>query len=402
MSRRRATTPTYREHAPTGRAFSDYYDPVTGEKRTVALGRWNTAASRREHAKLCAETASGRTTNAASLTLNELMSAYLKYAREYYRKDGKPTGEIAPLKTAIKAVRVLYGHCDVSEFGPIALSAVRQSLIDGGLARSTINMQVGRVRRIFRWAVARQLVRPEMLTALSALEPLKKGRCRARETAPVRPVADCVIDAVLTHLPAMIADLVRLQRLTGARPAETCAMRADEIERPETGAWVYKPGRHKTQHIVHVEKLIFIGPRAQTIIAKYLADAGDGGYLFKPARSESARAAERREHRTLPLWPSHASEARQARRRSSGAKARAFRPHYSTAAYRRAIERACLAANVERFSPHQIRHTVGTDIRARFGIEAAKTVLGHSQLSATEVYAERDHELARRVVLEVG
>ena len=41
-------------------------------------------------------------------------------------------------------------------------------------------------------------------------------------------------------------------------------------------------------------------------------------------------------------------------------------------------------------------------IRARYGLEAAQVVFGHAQTNISEVYAEKDANLARRVAAEVG
>ncbi len=37
-----------------------------------------------------------------------------------------------------------------------------------------------------------------------------------------------------------------------------------------------------------------------------------------------------------------------------------------------------------------IRHTAATELRARHGVEAARTILGHSKVETTQIYAERD------------
>ena len=41
-------------------------------------------------------------------------------------------------------------------------------------------------------------------------------------------------------------------------------------------------------------------------------------------------------------------------------------------------------------------------IRQAYGLEAAKAVLGHTDTKITEIYAERDLELAMRVMREIG
>jgi site-specific recombinase XerC len=52
--------------------------------------------------------------------------------------------------------------------------------------------------------------------------------------------------------------------------------------------------------------------------------------------------------------------------------------------------------------PNQLRHTAGTEIRRRFGLEAAQTVLGHSKADVTQVYAERDFAKAANVARLIG
>jgi site-specific recombinase XerC len=49
-----------------------------------------------------------------------------------------------------------------------------------------------------------------------------------------------------------------------------------------------------------------------------------------------------------------------------------------------------------------LRHSAATEIRKQFGLEAAQTVLGHSQANVTQVYAERDWQLAAEVMRKIG
>ena len=65
-----------------------------------------------------------------------------------------------------------------------------------------------------------------------AVDPPAAGAAaEARETAPVLPVDDAVVDATLPHMPAVVADMVRLQRCTGMRPAEVCMIRPCDLDR---------------------------------------------------------------------------------------------------------------------------------------------------------------------------
>jgi site-specific recombinase XerC len=66
------------------------------------------------------------------------------------------------------------------------------------------------------------------------------------------------------------------------------------------------------------------------------------------------------------------------------------------------LRKAAEWRNEHAWNPHQLRHTRATAIRKEFGIEAAQVVLGHADCKVTQVYAERDFELAARVMKEIG
>ena len=70
---------------------------------------------------------------------------------------------------------------------------------------------------------------------------------------------------------------------------------------------------------------------------------------------------------------------------------------YNTSSYRKAIWRACQSAGVPAWSPNQIRHTRLTEIRRTEGLEAAQVTAGHDRADVTQIYAERNSELAREV-----
>ncbi len=58
--------------------------------------------------------------------------------------------------------------------------------------------------------------------------------------------------------------MVRLERLTGARPGEIIQMRPMEINR-SGDVWLYKPETHKTQHHGRA-RIMAIGPQAQKVL----------------------------------------------------------------------------------------------------------------------------------------
>ncbi len=426
MSTRSASQPMYRLYKPKGLAV------VRIDGKDFYLGKHGSPESWERYHRLLAERASspasipvvadaGRNQVIASNpTVAEVVLAFWNHAQTYYRHaDGSPTAEIDNLKHALRPLRLLYGLTHAREFGPMALKNVRQSMIDSGLARTTINHRVGKVVRVFRWAVENELVPASTHHALTAVTGLRKGRTVAPEPNPVRPVADDAVDAIRPFVTRQVWAMIELQRLTGARPGEIVIMRTSDIDR--TGqAWVYRPSRHKTDH--HgIDRQIVLGPKAQVVVEPWLR-ADPDAFLFQPREAVESRNIKRRASRQTPMTPSQ---------RARKLKARPDRPPgscYSKNAYRTAIWRACDRAflhpvlskidraeltpeqkaeliawrKVRRWHPHQLRHTAATAIRARFGLEAAQVILGHSKADVTQVYAERDLAKAHEVMRQIG
>lgn len=91
--------------------------------------------------------------------MNEVLLAFLTHADGHYRRaDGTPTHEIVEYKIVSRAVREVYGHVPAAEFGPLALKAVRERMVAGGLARTLINNRVRRLKHVFKWAAGEELI----------------------------------------------------------------------------------------------------------------------------------------------------------------------------------------------------------------------------------------------------
>src|SRR5581483_6011251 len=148
------------------------------------------------------------------------------------------------------------------------LKAVRDEMIRSGLSRPSVNQRVGVIKRAFKWAVSEELIPGAALESLRAVAGLAKGRTEAPEPEPVRPVPDAWIDAALPFVLPPIAALIRLQRLTGARPGELVILRPCDLD--VTGdVWLYRPASHKTAH--HGKgRAIGIGPRAREVLEPFL------------------------------------------------------------------------------------------------------------------------------------
>jgi len=135
------------------------------------------------------------------------------------------TSEVVNLELALRPLRELYGRTRAAEFGPLQLKAVREVMVGKGWSRRHCNKQVTRIRRMFRWACENNIVRPEVWHGLQAVAGLRWGRTAARETGPIKPVPDAIVDTTLPYLTPTLQAMVQLQRVTGMRPAEVCIIR---------------------------------------------------------------------------------------------------------------------------------------------------------------------------------
>ena len=389
-----ARVPRLCRHKASGQAV------VRLDGRDFYCGPWRSRAAQAEYDRLIAIfLASGRRMpppdgSPLVLTITQLELDYFEHVKVHHRRaDGSQTSEVRNNKMALRTLRRLYGRTQADAFGPLALKALRQDFISQGLSRTTVNSHIGRIKRMFRWAVENERVSPTVLQGLLAVRGLQRGRSEAKETDPVQPVSDAHVEAVLPRLSPQVAAVVRLMHLTGMRVGEAIAVRTGDLDM--TGpVWEYKPSDHKMTYKGR-ERIIPLGPRAQAVIRPYLRAAPEA-FIFCPAEAEAARNAERRANRQSPMTPSQA-----ARKRKRNPE---WKPGHSYAAdvIRRAISRACEDAKIPTWSPHQLRHSAATRLRKEFGIEAAQLVLGHESAAITLVYAERDKARAAEIMQKVG
>ena len=245
MPRLTNALPKYRKHKRSGQAI------VNLSGKDFYLGPHGTKASKLEYDRLIGEwLENGRTlpaSNGETITVEDLMAAYWLYCKSYHVKDGQPTDELASIKIALRDTKKLYGEVTVPEFGPLSLDTVRDSMIARGNSRGYINGNVNRIRRMFKWGVAKQLVEPSVYQAFQALPGLRRGKSAARETDPILPVPDDVIAATIKHAPKVVAAMIQFQLLTGCRPGEVRTIKPCEVDRSHN-VWQYRPGSHKMEH----------------------------------------------------------------------------------------------------------------------------------------------------------
>lgn len=393
--------PAYRLHKARNCAV------VTLGGRDHYLGAYGSAESHEAYARLIAEwNANGKSLitppngqkneqpGAADLTVSELILRYWEFAKGYYIKNGRPTGEADNIRLALVPLRRLYGSTSASTFGPKALVLVRQAMIDADLARKVINGRISRIKRMIRWAAREELIPAGVYHGLLAVEGLQRSRSPARETDPVQTVPDEYIQAVLPILTPQVRAMVQVQELAGMRPQDVRNMRTCDLD-GTSDVWVYTPWTHKTEHHGHTRR-VALGPKAQAILVPFLKPHDPSAYLFTPREAVKAVRLERSRRRKTPRTPSERS------RRLKRNPKRAPGEHYSKTAYETAIAKVCKKAGVPHWCPNQLRHNCATKVRHLYGLDGAAAVLGHRLGTVTEVYAEADLRKAIDIMREIG
>ncbi|MBL6704769.1 MAG: site-specific integrase [Planctomycetaceae bacterium] len=413
----RKKKPGYWHHKPSGQAY------VRLDGKDHYLGEYNSPESRDRYDEIVREWTVNQSADGVTLTVDELALRYLQYARQHYRKNGEETSEVSSIMAALRVVVRAAGRDRARDFGPLKLQAVRTDMIAAGWKRKSINIHIGRIRRMFQWAASQELLPVQTLNALQTVAGLREGRTEAAESIPVQPVSEAAVDAVRPHVSRQVWAMIQLQLVTGMRPGEVTAMRGCDLTMCGP-LWEYSPESHKTQH--HGRKrIIVLGPQAQAIIRQFLK-TDMTAFLFSPAEARAEFDAQRLEKRRSPLTPS------QKARKPKSKPERKPGERYTVASYGSAVRKGCEKAHdmprelrnvstklpaTEReqlqaqarawreqhcWHPHQLRHTAATSIRRTFGIEAAQVVLGHANIATAEIYAEKDRSLAERVMQQLG
>lgn len=442
MPRQKNVQPAYLHHTPTNQAYCRIH-VGNGKRKVVYLGEYGSAKSKTEYRRILAELDAAASPAAViqandigrkaprDLLFSEMYLAFWKHAQQHYRRaDGTKTDQLSEFRQTFRLALELYGSTPAREFGPLALKAVRQKMIEGNVSRSVVNDRCRKLRFVFKWAAGEELVPVSVYQSLACVAGLQKGRTNARETEPRRPVDDALVDVTLPHLNRYVRGLVQFQRLTGCRPGEAMALRRCDIDTSGT-TWLYKPDQHKTAHKGKA-RTVAIGPKAQELLKGYFTD-DPNAYLFNARRAAEEFRAENAANRKTPRYPSH-MQRNEAKRAAS--RKRPPRERYTRTSYLNAVTRACDRAfplpeelarlpgesvarwkkrltseqrkalkrwqREHRWCPYQIRHTFATMIRRKFDLESAQVVLGHERADVTQIYAARNDARAAWIAEQIG
>lgn len=343
----RRPVPAMREHS-SGQACARWREG--GRDRVKYFGAWGSAIAAAEYSRFVAAWAEGSElpTGPEGITVAKLGLRWLAWCESEYTKDGKPTSEVSLVRLVLKPLNEVAGVRPANEFTPKDLKAIQAKLVAEGYVRTTVNSAVQRIVRLFRWGVSEELVRADVWQALTSVRGLKSGR-GAEENSPRTAVPDEHVEAVLNPgmirgEPSTVAAMIRVQRLTGMRPGEVCGLKLVEIDR-SADVWVYTPPGHKTRH-TGAKRRVHLGPRAQSIITPFI------------------KAAATPEDRLFGI---------------------------TRGGYCCAVRAACARAGVPRWTPHQLRHSLATEVARRYSsLATAAAAIGDSPATAARHYVHVD------------
>lgn len=383
MPRKRNPVPSYLHHRPSDRAY------VKVGKVFTYLGKYGSAESKAAYARIVAacQPATEEPRQVPPLpaggTVGDVVAAFLDR-----HEGGYSASEWDYYRAAVGVLLAVAGVTDLppAEFGPRALSQVRDAMVGKGWTREHVNAQVRRVRRVFRWAESVELMPAGKWFQLRSLEGLKAGKTQAKDQRKKQPVADEVVERTIPHLSRTVAAMVRFQRLTGCRPQDVCRLNWAEIDRT-ADVWVFRPDKHKTAHRGHSRE-VYIGPQAQAVILPLATGREDTPAVFSPRVAWGERRAAVKKGGRPNYTPKGPPVT--------------VRETYDVMSYLRAVERGIARANagkepadcIPEWRPNELRHAAGTEMRRKHGLEVAQKLLGHKHASTTEIYAKLVDETA--------
>lgn len=310
------------------------------------------------------------------VSVAELCALWADHCREYYRRNGEQTSSAVNAVIDVRMFRDLYGKAAVAELTHADMLQLRDALVRSGLARTTVNTRLGRIKAMLAWALDEALIPATVKAELTQIKGVKRGRTSAPERRPVLAVDDETVERTLAAMMPNTADMVRVHRLTGMRPCELCGMRWSDID-TTSEPWIYRVPKSANKNDWRGEfgqpRVVCIGPKAREILSRHR----EGDYPFSPARAFAEYLDVRRAARVTPFYGKASPDYHVPRE---------LHEAWDTTAYTKTIYAACDRAKVPRWSANRLRHSFGTEVRRKFGLEAAKAVLGHTEGCVTDIY----------------
>jgi integrase len=382
--------PSYCLHRGTGLAYVTVRE--NGKRRVYYLGRHGTPESYfrfaeivREHSKTktptVTETENGTVPCGGSPlrvkvptppspsgpTVSSVARSWLAHCETYYvLPSGLPSREVEDHRRSWEPLLTLFADAVLETLTRRDWVAVREEMIVRGWSRGLVTQRWGRIRRGLLWAVDQGLLSVGVESA-SRLSPLPVARSAAPERDPIRPVALEVVRATQRELSTPVREMVELQLLLGLRPGEVRELRKRHVLGLDKSPYLDFGRDHKMSYRGRTRR-VPLPPVAVELLSPFFERAEDAdSFLFSPQTAPKGANRKRR-------------------------------GYYTRHAYDTSIKRAAKRAGVLHWHPNQIRHLVATEVRRLRGLEAAQVLLDHEDGKTTEIYAEKDKELAADAV----
>ena len=362
--------------------------------KTHYLGVFGSPESHERYARLVKEWMAGervskRVPHAGQvlLTVRGLFAEYRAWivATDRYMKNGKPTATRIQIECVLQQFEAFAGDVRVMELSEAILVQWRDRIErNRKLTRKGVNRKVQVVLAALRWGKTRGLLPKSAWADCREIEPVKKGECgtrrerlRERRAVTLAEIERVAAKCTCRHIAAMM----RVQALLGCRPGEVAAMRWADIDKTPIVVdgvilWTYRVADSAAKTAHHDRSISYpVPPRAQAILDEF--PALPRALIFSPQQSMAERG---RSRKTAP----------------------AFGPQWTARAYRNAVVRACEAAGVPYFTPHEIRHGAITRAAEQHGVLAAQRLANHSSASTTARYLHTEDDAAYRVAARIG
>jgi len=285
-----------------------------------------------------------------NLSLAKLHAIYRQEHSRMHKDDRRHTAK------AFAIIEEFMPKQSVKTFGKYQFLQFRNELIRRDYARSYCNKLISKVKAVFKWGATYDFCSSEVYQNLRLIELVKYGE--AREDIPRKDVEDKVILQTLEYLPPTVRDMVIFQRVTGMRPSEVCRMKVSDIhqiDHNEKSYWVCELKEHKTARFGK-QRVIPLNDRAMEIIMPYITERTLESFVFVTECKHSCW--------TVDHWD-------------------------------RVIAETIQENALPKWTLYQLRHTKGTELVIKEGVEVAAAVLGNSVVVMSKVY---DHSNVDKLV----
>jgi integrase len=220
--------------------------------------------------------------SAATYTVTRLAAQYLRWARKYFTKNGKPTKHVEAIVYSMRELRDRFGDRPAETMESPDLAATRDGMIHGARTRHRKNPETGVVEEVveeytrslktvndrllimkqaFEWAREKGRIPRPVVLDLNTVNPLQRGRTEAKNPRDVPPIAAAIVDATLPACTPTVRAMIKVNMYSGARPGEVCVMRGCDLAMVTDDCWIFTPHTHKMEHKGIVRKIALGPPR---------------------------------------------------------------------------------------------------------------------------------------------